>query len=71
MIGLPEVPTFQYTMTSSEDEQTGTKDSREMSSDDKLTSDGQAAGLLGSQDLIVKASVSDIEAGSITDVTQR
>ncbi len=66
MIGLPEVPTFQYTMASSGEELA------ERSSDGKLAVDvGQAAAdLLGSQEL-AETDAMQLEVGSSVDETQR
>jgi hypothetical protein len=68
MIGLPEVPTFQYTMACSGEELA------ERSSDGKLAVNvGQAsADLLGSQELAeTDSSVIQLEVGSSADETQR
>jgi hypothetical protein len=68
MIGLPEVPTLQYTMACSGEELT------ERSSDDKLAvSVGQAsADLLGSQELAeTDSSAIQLEVGSSADEAQR
>jgi hypothetical protein len=68
MIGLPEVPTFQYTMACSGEELA------ERPSDDKLAVNvGQAAAdLLGSQELAeTDSSAIQLEVGSNADETQR
>jgi hypothetical protein len=66
MIGLPEVPTFQYTMACSG------KELAERSSDEKLAVNvGQAAAdLLGSQELADSSAI-QLEVGSNSDETQR
>jgi hypothetical protein len=66
MIGLSEVPTFQYTMACSGEELA------ERSSDDKLAVNvGQAAAdLLGSQELADSSAI-QLEIGSNADETQR
>jgi hypothetical protein len=66
MIGLPEVPTFQYTMACSGEEKA------ERSSDGKLAVNvGQAAAdLLGSQEMADSSAI-QLEVGSSVDETQR
>jgi hypothetical protein len=66
MIGLPEVPTFEYTMACSGEEQA------ERPSDDKLAVNvGQAsADLLGRQELADSPAI-QLEVGSSADETQR
>jgi hypothetical protein len=66
MIGLPEVPTFQYTMACSGEEKA------ERSSEDKLAVNvGQAsADLLCSQELADSSAI-QLEVGSSADETQR